>query len=487
MDDASDSDLLAQFARHGSEAAFGRLVDRYLPLVHSVARRHTSNLEQAQDISQAVFVILARKAGTLSSRVVLSGWLYHTARLTAANWQRAEMRRRRREQEAVMQSMLNENAPDEVWRELAPQLDAAMARLSSGDRDALVLRYFQNQSLAAVGAALGVEERAAQKRVRRALEKVRQFFSQRGVALSAGAISAAVSANSVQAAPPALAKTISAIAVAKGAAAGTSTLTLINGTLKIMAWTKIQTAIVVGACTLLAAGTTTVTVKAIADYQGDSWQRTDFKIDILQKTPPRVKVVPTKFPAFSGKWTVETASPQRNRATGISVSATQLISSAFDFPRFDRLILPANLPAGKYDYIASLPAGSMGELQRAVEQRLAVSIRRVTLTTNVLLLKIKQPGAPGLHPSQPGTGHTDISVGEFSMHGATVDYLAAQLEDHCFHLPVLDQTKLTGLYDYDLSWDPSDLGTLKQALQEQLGLELVPATLPVEMLEVEKK
>jgi RNA polymerase sigma factor (sigma-70 family) len=257
MTQVTDSDLLAQFARKdsNSEAAFATLVERYLGLVYSLALRHTANPQHAEDITQAVFIILARKAGNLGHKTILPGWLYHTARLTAANWQRAEARRFRREQEVFMQSTQAETAPDPVWLELSPQLDVAMAQLGAADRDALVLRYFQNKSLAEVGAALGLQERAAQKRVSRALDKLREFFSRRGIVLSAAAVAAAVSANSVQAAPPVLAKTIATVAVAKGTAASASTLTLVKGALKIMAWTKAKTVVAVGACVLFTAGT----------------------------------------------------------------------------------------------------------------------------------------------------------------------------------------------------------------------------------------
>jgi RNA polymerase sigma factor (sigma-70 family) len=256
MTDVPDARLLEQFARNGSEEAFAALVQRHIALVHSVALRHTANAQHAQDITQAVFVILARKAGSLGRRTVLPGWLYHTARLTAANLQRAETSRVRREQEAFMQSQLEESVNDALWRELSPQLDEAMAGLGTSERDALVLRYFQNQSMAEVGKFLGLAKNTAQKRVSRALEKLRAFFTKRGVSSTTAIIAGAISANSVQAAPVALIKSVTAVAVAKGATAGGSTLTLIKGALKIMAWTKAKTAIVVGTAVILAAGTT---------------------------------------------------------------------------------------------------------------------------------------------------------------------------------------------------------------------------------------
>src|ERR1700722_7638516 len=244
MTEMPDALLLAEFVRTNSEAAFAALVQRHIALVHSVALRHTANPQHAQDITQAVFIVLARKAAALGRKTVLPGWLNHTARLTAANFQRAEARRIRREQEAFMQATLEEPATDAVWRELCPQLDEAMACLGTSERDALVLRYFQNQSMAEVGKYLGLEENTAQKRVSRALEKLRKFFTTRGVALSSVAITGAISAHSVQAAPVALAKAVTATAFAKGTAASTSTLTLIKGALKIMAWTKMKTAVV---------------------------------------------------------------------------------------------------------------------------------------------------------------------------------------------------------------------------------------------------
>ena len=261
MTDASDAVLLEEFARNGSEAAFAELVSRHVALVYSVAWRHTANIQHAQDITQAVFIILARKARSLARKTVVSGWLYNTARLTAANFRRAEQRRIRREQEAYMQSTLEESSSDDIWTELCPLLDAAMAGLGANDRNAIVLRYFQNKTLPEVGSALGVEERAAQKRVSRALEKLRQAFFKRGVTLSAAMIAGAVSANSVQAAPVGLATTLTATAV-KGAAASSSTLAIMKGALEIMTWTKAKAAVVTGAALLLAATTTTVVISS---------------------------------------------------------------------------------------------------------------------------------------------------------------------------------------------------------------------------------
>ncbi len=240
MDERDDITLLREFAANESEAAFAALVSRHLNLVYSVALRSVGNVHAAQEISQAVFIILARKAKSLGSKTVLSGWLYQTTRLTAANFLRGEIRRQQREQEAYMQSTLNESEP-EAWPQIAPLLDDALGKLGERDRNAIVLRFFENKNLQEVGAGLGVNEDAAKMRVTRALEKLRKLFVKRGVTLSAVAIAGAVTANSVQAAPVGLAATISATAV-KSSAIAASTLTLVKGTLKLMAWTKMKAA-----------------------------------------------------------------------------------------------------------------------------------------------------------------------------------------------------------------------------------------------------
>jgi hypothetical protein len=153
------------------------------------------------------------------------------------------------------------NEPDaNIWSQIAPLLDDALAKLGERDRNAIVLRFFENKNLRDVGAALGASEDAAKMRVNRALEKLRKIFAKRGATFSAALIAGAVSANSVQAAPVGLAVTVTA-AAAKGAAVSSSTLTLIKGALKIMAWTKAKTAIVVGVSVLLAAGTATVAIE----------------------------------------------------------------------------------------------------------------------------------------------------------------------------------------------------------------------------------
>ncbi|MDR3378080.1 MAG: sigma-70 family RNA polymerase sigma factor [Verrucomicrobiae bacterium] len=261
MPDATDMNLLRQYAAGNSDPAFATLVSRHVNLVYSAALRKTGNPHAAEEVTQAVFIILARKAGRIPEQTILPGWLYQAARLTAANFMKSEARRVRREQEACMQTQISTTTTDQNWEQLAPLLEDAMGHLGEKDRTAVVLRFFGGKSFAEVGLAGGVSENAARKRVNHALEKLHRYFSRRGVSSTTAIIAGELSTHAVYAAPAALAESATILAVAKGAAASSSTLTLIQGTLKLMAWSKVKLAIAAVASVLLAAGTVTLLVE----------------------------------------------------------------------------------------------------------------------------------------------------------------------------------------------------------------------------------
>ena len=265
-----DLNLLRDYARNNSEEAFTALVSRYVNLVYSVALRQVRDPQLAEEITQAVFVILARKAGSLGDKTILPGWLCRTARYASANALTIQRRRQHREQEAFMQSQFDQSdlsrrseAEAETWMQIAPLLDTAMGKLGRKDHDAVVLRFFQGRDFKEVGVALGASEDAAKMRVSRALEKLRKYFTKRGVSSTTAIIAGTISAHSVQAAPVVLAKSVTTVAIVKGSIAAASTLTLVKGTMKIMTWMKIKFAIGLGMAALLVGGVATVAVSQI--------------------------------------------------------------------------------------------------------------------------------------------------------------------------------------------------------------------------------
>ncbi len=310
-----DIELLAQYAQHNSEEAFATLVARHVNLVYSVAMRHVSNPHQAEEITQAVFIILAKEARGLSKRTVLSGWLYQTARLTAANFLRTEIRRTHREQEAYMQSILNETESD-AWPQIAPLLDTAMAGLGEKDRNAIVLRFLESKNFRDVGTALSASEDAAKMRVNRAVEKLRKFFTKHGVTLSAAAIATTVSANSIQAAPIAL--KISAVAAAKGLTVTASTLTLVKGTMKVMTWMKLKFAFSIGTAVLLTGGVVAIALpKSNADNK--------LAARTSEKLPAKPDTLPAN-PKMENQTRRNISSPLTNNDTD-SLSATNILAA----------------------------------------------------------------------------------------------------------------------------------------------------------------
>lgn len=234
-----DFELLQAYASDRREDAFSTLTGRYLNLVYSAAARQTGNAQSAEDVTQAVFLTLARKAGALSRDTVLSGWLLRTTRFAAANARRLEQRRQHYEQQA-MQSYVCPSEGEATWQRIAPQLDEALDRLAEKDRDAIALRFLEHKSLKEVAEKLGVSEDGAQKRVTRAIEKLRAFFMRQGKGVSAVALTGVLAANAVQAAPARLTAAIVAAVAGKGVATGSIVATLAGATLSALVRARLQ-------------------------------------------------------------------------------------------------------------------------------------------------------------------------------------------------------------------------------------------------------
>ncbi len=249
MNDGTDPQLLRTYAESRSEAAFAELVRRHVDFVYSAALRMVCDSHLAEDVTQGVFVAFAKNAPQLTNRLVLSGWLHRTTQNIAAQTVRTIERRRAREQEAVAMNELLSTEPDTVWEHIAPQLDEALGELNEGDRDALLLRYFERKSAREMAQTLDTSEDAAQKRVSRAVERLREFFAKRGITVGASGLAVVITANAVQAAPAGLAATIATAAALAGTAiATTATVTAI----KTIAMTTLQKTLVTATVAVLA-------------------------------------------------------------------------------------------------------------------------------------------------------------------------------------------------------------------------------------------
>lgn len=226
MNEWGDARLLRRFVDEGDEAAFRLVVERHLRLVYAAAwRQLAGDGALAEEVAQTVFTLVATKARGLSGHPTLAGWLMTTTRNCAREARRARDRKRRNEKEAMMMQKIEaEEGERGLWRRIAPEIDELLEKLGKKDAEAVALRFFEGQSYADVGRALGVNENTARMRVERALEKLRVSLGRRGIASTAALLGAALTTQGAVMVPVQLAGQIAATAmgaaVASGSAAG---------------------------------------------------------------------------------------------------------------------------------------------------------------------------------------------------------------------------------------------------------------------------
>ena len=266
MEHATDIELLRRYSDEASEDAFATLVRRHINLVYSTARRQVQDAAMAEEITQATFIVLARKAKSLNDKTILSAWLYRTARFAAADARKMQARRMKYEQEAAR---MEPTQTETTWQEIEPLLDDAMNSLDDGDRAALLLRFFENKSLREVGTALGVSDDTAQKRVTRALERLRKSFARDGVTLSVAALMETLPSHVVEAAPDLLAHSIGHTVISDAAISVTTT-TLVKGTLNMIAWTKFKFAAGLAAVLIIVSGSATIAAQKAVQSKRDA-------------------------------------------------------------------------------------------------------------------------------------------------------------------------------------------------------------------------
>jgi RNA polymerase sigma factor (sigma-70 family) len=251
--DPSDRHRLELFHDRCDQAAFASLVKQYLPLVHAVAMRVTSNPTQAQDISQGVFVKLARKPVSDLQSVALPVWLHGEARTQSLGLLRAEQRRRKREQLAANFHVFMSADPFNIpWDRISPLIDEVISQLPTREREVLLARFFEGRSHRDIADRLALTEDASRMRVNRSLEKLRDLLARRGITTTSAALAVALPGHALAATEPAgLAASIAA-AAAKSAASSSLT------SLFLMTLTKKTTATV--AALLILGGLAVVTV-----------------------------------------------------------------------------------------------------------------------------------------------------------------------------------------------------------------------------------
>jgi len=265
--ESSNLELLRHYARDGAEEAFAELVRRHIDLVYTAACRQVHDSDLAEDVTQAVFLILARKAGSIGANVVLEGWLLNATRYAAGDVVRRQLRRRRHESAAALQrnqqvqqskpsSPDSEEVQESVTR-LKAVLDGALGRLSASSRDALILRFFKSKSFRDIGTELGIGEEAARQRVFRGLRQLRAILIKGGLDLPLEGLGATLLGCGIGQAPPGLANVVIA-AVKKPLIAGASSTAIMKGAIKLMAWTKAKVAAATAIGILLLSGGTVV-------------------------------------------------------------------------------------------------------------------------------------------------------------------------------------------------------------------------------------
>jgi uncharacterized protein (TIGR03435 family) len=260
-----------------------------------------------------------------------------------------------------------------------------------------------------------------------------------------------------------------------------------------MAWTKMKTAIFIGVGVLLTAGTTTAVVHHIKGQESDisdkSWRYPNIGSDVVVKLPPEVKILPTKF-LFSGNLS-QGADPESDKFVGIDQPVINIVSVAYNWTQA-RISFSDAVPTGRFDFITTLAQGSREALRQELKAKLGLIGHPETRDMDVMLLKVRNANAPGvLPPTQQGYCylHHDYNRVEIKWSNEPLSRITGFLESGS-PVPIIDQTGATNHCSIDIKWnddwrDPEHK-VLQQVLLDQLGLELVPTNMPVEMLVVEK-
>jgi RNA polymerase sigma factor (sigma-70 family) len=315
----NDATLLTRFARDGSADAFRELVARHTSLVYACALQRLRDVHAAQDVTQAVWIALALKAKDLRPATPLPGWLYKATRFACGKYQRGEQRRKEREMRAFEQQQTDTDAASaRQWDQLAPHLQVALDALSSADREVVLMRFYGKSSHRQIGECLNLSEDAAEKRVRRALDKLRRIFGRRGVTLTGTALGGLLLAQAAPAAPVALVTTASMTALAGVGGtlvSSTPTLMLAKGAIHMMFIAKVKTAVLITATCVVVTIAGVVVAKQLAESNVTPAQPVSVTPSGTPTSAPVVAPLTPSAPA---------ANPAKSKTLELAVTANRM-------------------------------------------------------------------------------------------------------------------------------------------------------------------
>jgi len=270
-EERSDAELIADYAKNRSEKVFEELVGRHADMVYArCVRELEGDTALAEEVAQAVFIVLARKAGSIRHRGALPAWLFRIARNTVKNMKREESRRRARERKAVSMAEKRENnlQERELWEQVRPHLDAAIDSLPRRSREAAVLHWLEQRGRKETARLLGCTEKMVDDRIAYARTRTQAYLRKKGIVAPVGTLTALFTAQTLQGAPAALkgACVSAGLSHAAGALAGEAvSVSLAQGVIQMMMWTKIKVIAAVTCGVIITGAGTGVSVQAVMD------------------------------------------------------------------------------------------------------------------------------------------------------------------------------------------------------------------------------
>ena len=269
LDKREDSELLRRFSETGNQAAFRALVERYTGMVYGVAFRRTGDAHLSEEITQNVFLILARRADGLSIHRSLGAWLHGVTMRECYRLIRKETNRQRYLGMIREQQEARSESEEANWGAIRPHLDQLLSRLSSRDRDILILHYIEGLKFSEVGRKMGMSPAAAQKRSTRALEKISAYLKRYGVVASTAFLTKGLQAELVSTAPAGLVGKIG------GASLTTTSATMSAGTFGKILTTMTTSKLAFGMTFLVSAFTPTILMSLGSESKAEDSRRVD--------------------------------------------------------------------------------------------------------------------------------------------------------------------------------------------------------------------